>query len=129
MTVNTDNYIEQGAAVNEIAGQLNILSGGELDIESGGALQFGGVAMSGNVRAGSRVADATEEAANLYAIVTGLTAVTSFRYHILRAGANVGNSDEITTIAAGTVTITEKAVGPTFEFVADDVVYWIAVGS
>jgi len=142
VTVNTDNYIEQDADITEIGGELNILSGGELDIESGGelnilsggeldiesggALQFGGVAQSGCVRAGKYTVVAQDATDDDIVIATGLTTVTAFAYHILRAGVNFGNSDEVVTILAGVITITEDS---TYVVTANDVVYWTAVGA
>jgi len=139
-TYNTDNYTEQGADITEIGGELNILSGGELDIESGGelnilsggeldiesggALQFGGVAQSGCVRAAKYTVVTADDTANKITVTTGLTTVTSFNYHILRAGVNV-SSAEVVTFAAGVVTITDS----TYAATAGDVLYWIAVGS
>jgi len=125
-TVNVDNYTEQVADITEIAGELNILSGGELDIQSGGALQFGGVAQSGNVRGANYTVVAQDATDDDIVIDTGLTTISSFNYHILRAGVNFGGSDEVVTIAAGVITITEDT---TYVVTADDVVYWIAVGS
>ena len=141
-TVNTDNYTEQGADITEIGGELNILSGGAIDvesggeldiesggvlnIESGGALQFGGVASSGVVRAANYTVVAQDATDDDIVIDTGLTTVSSFNYHILRAGVNFGGSDEVVTISAGVITITEDT---TYVITADDVVYWIAVGS
>lgn len=48
---------------------------------------------------------------------------------IYRSGVLVGPSDAAITTSAGTITITEKALTPTYEVTAGDVVMAIAVGS
>jgi hypothetical protein len=43
---NTPNYTEQGGERTVIGAYLDIITGGEIDIESGGALKIGGVAVN-----------------------------------------------------------------------------------
>jgi hypothetical protein len=133
-TYNTLNYENQGGDVWTIGGELNVESGGEanvksggaLNVESGGELQFGGVAQSGVVRGDNYTVVAQDATDNDIVIDTGLSTIDSFQYHILRAGVNVGGSDEVVTFAAGVATITEDT---TYVVTADDVVYWMAIGS
>ena len=65
---NVSNYTEQGGERTVIGGSLDVISGAEVDIESGGALKIAGTAVSASAAelnkldgAGAVIASGTEE--------------------------------------------------------------------
>lgn len=116
---NTKVYFDQGGNT------LNVDSGGVIAVDAASGLTIGGVAISGNVRAGITTVSAAQASANAVAITTGLTTITAVQVMVLNTGNNVVTSDADITFSGGTLTVAD---GSTYNTVEDYLIHWIAVG-
>ena len=135
---NSENYKEQGGDRTVIGGALDIVSGGELDVEDGAAFKLAGVQVTasaaqlnaaggnaGTVKAGSYTADGDDDTAGTLDIDTGLSSVTSYSVQILRSGVPIF-SDQAISESSGTITVADG--GATYVITSGDVINWNAVG-
>lgn len=113
-------YFPQGGETLEVA------SGGIINIQTGGAIKYNGVANTGVVKAGLTTVSAAQASANTVAITTGLTAITATQVMVLNTGNNVVTSDADITFSDGTLTVAD---GSTYNTVENYLIHWIAVGS
>jgi len=113
-------YFPQGGATMEVA------SGGIVNVQTGGAIKYNGVANTGVVKSGVTTVSAAQATANTVAITTGLSSITAAQVMVLNTGNNVVTSDADITTSTGTLTVAD---GSTYNTVENYLIHWIAVGS
>lgn len=117
---NTLVYFPQGGETLEVA------SGGIINVQTGGAIKYNGVANTGVVKAGITTVSAAQASANTVAITTGLTSITAVQVMVLNTGNNVVTADADITFSGGTLTVAD---GSTYNTVENYLIHWIAVGN